>query len=461
MALPSPAREPAFCFMMVVWGEKYRRYFTDYCLPSLLAPDNIPCIANKADSRFAIATTREDWEALNRLDVFKALKTHIEPVFLELPPFADGDSKMLVMSSGHKKLSNYAFEAKSFGININPDSIYSDHTLSALQASARKGIKMVLYPGVRFELEGIVRELKARGMLDDPTRMTVPRRVAAGIGIRNPHPFTIACHWDNDCFFDFPVYNYIVDEKNTVMVFHTISMGPIMLNYGAIDIHRDEIFEKWTLDGDYAHSNFGHFDVYNEIEYVDDSDTFMVLGFTPKAEDNMVPVPVGRWPFRDLNKGLYLWRVYSDPVTDPLKKRLYLRQVVLHEGELGDVWRQVAQRDRSILDRYVLGAVTDPDVLAYEERYRIVQPVISPRAQRAAMRGADKALRAFNSLRAKILYSASGFWHRVGRLARRLKSYIRVLVRAAMLDRTEMARIARRIRITWQSLTGARDTETK
>src|SRR5262245_25223165 len=129
---------PAFCFMLVVWGERYRRYFSDYCLPSLLAPNNIPCIANKRDSKFAIATTPEDWAELTKLDVFKLLKSHIEPVLLELQPFtavdpemmemSSGHKKMLVMSSGHKKLSNCAFATRSFGININPDSIYSDCT---------------------------------------------------------------------------------------------------------------------------------------------------------------------------------------------------------------------------------------------------------------------------------------------------------------------------------------------
>src|SRR5262249_14902392 len=151
-----------------------------------------------------------DWAELNKLDVFRLLRSYIEPVLLELPPFTAADPKMMVMSSGHKQLSNYAFASKSFGININPDSIYSDGTVSALQASARNGVKLVLYPGVRFELEGVVAELKERGLLRERgTIITLPARTAAGIGIRNPHPFTIACYWDNNCFFEYPVYHYI------------------------------------------------------------------------------------------------------------------------------------------------------------------------------------------------------------------------------------------------------------
>ena len=181
--------DPAFCFMLVVWGERFRRYFSDYCLPSLLAPNNIPCISNKRESMFAIATTAEDWAELTKHDAFKLLKTHIRPVFMELPAFSPGDPKMVVMSTGHKRLSNHAFRNRSFGVNINPDSIYSDYTVSALQESARRDVKMVLYPGIRFEFEGVVDELTRLGFMNDVATISVPPRVAAGIGIRNPASF--------------------------------------------------------------------------------------------------------------------------------------------------------------------------------------------------------------------------------------------------------------------------------
>jgi tetratricopeptide (TPR) repeat protein len=155
------------------------------------------------------------------------------------------------------------------------------------------------------------------------------------------------------------------------MIAHTISMGPIMLNYAAIEVHRDEIFEKWTLDGDYAFSNFGHFDIYSQLEYITDSDSFMVLGFTPKNEEVPKPAPVGgpRF-FLDLVKGTHLWRVYSDAVADPLKKRLYVRQVVFHDGDLDEKWRALARRDRRILESNVVCRIDDKKILAYYWRYR-------------------------------------------------------------------------------------------
>jgi hypothetical protein len=156
-----------------------------------------------------------------------------------------------------------------------------------------------------------------------------------------------------------------------MMIVHTVSLGPLMLDYDALNEHRDETFDKWTLDGDYAHSNFGHFDLTNEIDYVDDSDRFKILSLTPRNEEGPPRVPVrGSGIIRDLNKGRHLWRVYTDPATDPLKKRLYLRRVVIHENDLGKEFERLAARDRKILDRFVVAAITDDDILAYDGRYQ-------------------------------------------------------------------------------------------
>ena len=371
--------------MVVVWGERYRGYFADYCLPSLLAPNNIPCIANKRDSRFAIATTVEDWAEISKLDLFKQLAEHIEPVFVEMPPVTGDMNKMLLMSQGHKRLSNYAFERKAFGININPDSIHSDHMVRHLQKSARDGKKMVLFPGLRFEMEGILADLKNEDCLNPGKPLTISPRKLARIALHNPHSFLKMCDWDSDTFFEYPVFHYIAGPNNDPMIIHTISMGPLMTDYGAIGSHSDDTFDKWTLDGDYAYSNFGHFDLVKEIEYVDDSDDFMIVSLTPRDEEcvPLKPVP-GAFFQKPFNKAKGLWRVYSDPVADPMKKRLYLRQVIFHGGRNGLRRALLSFRDKWILKTHVLTRIEDPDILRYAAEYGLTVNALdrAPQAMR-------------------------------------------------------------------------------
>ena len=60
----SPELARPFCFCVVVWGEQFRNYFLQYCLPSLLAPGNIPALAGERPAEYIIATTAEDWQAM-------------------------------------------------------------------------------------------------------------------------------------------------------------------------------------------------------------------------------------------------------------------------------------------------------------------------------------------------------------------------------------------------------------
>ena len=53
-----------FYFLLSLWGEKYRNYFVDRCLPTLLAPGNFPVLRAADGHRLLIATTRSDWEAM-------------------------------------------------------------------------------------------------------------------------------------------------------------------------------------------------------------------------------------------------------------------------------------------------------------------------------------------------------------------------------------------------------------
>ena len=53
-----------FYFVVVLWGERFRNYFLDLCLPTLLAPGNLPALATAQRSKFFIWTRPDDWAAI-------------------------------------------------------------------------------------------------------------------------------------------------------------------------------------------------------------------------------------------------------------------------------------------------------------------------------------------------------------------------------------------------------------
>ena len=74
-----------FCFMTQFWGERYRDYYVDYCLPSLLAPNNLPLLRAKDGHCFLIATPREDWDAIEHLPIIEKLRQFVTPTLVETP----------------------------------------------------------------------------------------------------------------------------------------------------------------------------------------------------------------------------------------------------------------------------------------------------------------------------------------------------------------------------------------
>src|SRR5437870_4404090 len=88
-----------FHFMVAFWGERYRDYFVDLFLPSMLAPNNLPLLQADDCHRLYAACTEEDWQAIKDLPIMQRVRRHAEPVWVKLsaqppdPPNADGHAR--------------------------------------------------------------------------------------------------------------------------------------------------------------------------------------------------------------------------------------------------------------------------------------------------------------------------------------------------------------------------------
>ena len=71
-AISSPAAlDRPFYFIVVLWGERFRKYFLDFCLASALSPGNIPALLASRRSKFLIATRPEDWAAMRETQMLR------------------------------------------------------------------------------------------------------------------------------------------------------------------------------------------------------------------------------------------------------------------------------------------------------------------------------------------------------------------------------------------------------
>src|SRR5208282_2286173 len=180
------------------WGERYRNYFVDLCLPSLLSPNNISLLRVEDGHCFLIATTREDWQAIEHLPIMERLRQHAMPTLIEIdlgiqsPTSADGEasakyaSVLQYLTPCLKKLLEAAYSARAYGFQLCPDTLFSDGIVASLLKYAQAGYHLVLCPALRQTEEAVLVDLQKRGLLPAMDRLsktgqalTIPPRLMA------------------------------------------------------------------------------------------------------------------------------------------------------------------------------------------------------------------------------------------------------------------------------------------
>ncbi len=349
-----------FHFNVVFWGDRFRRYLTDFCLPSLLSPNNIPCLGGGRRNRFIFCTTAEDQAALRRTPIFALLDRHIEPHFIEIPPAPPGLSGCEHMGVGHKLAAEMTHRERGYGVFLTPDLMMSDGSVTALERYARAGHRVVLSVALRFGEEplfqnltdmGIVREGESLSQAGRPLTVTGRQLVAAGI--RSFHSETQRYDWESPSFTDFPAACWWRVPGEDGIVVHSLSWCPLLVDYAAVDRHDTSTFDTWTLDADYVYRNFG--DVAG-IHVVTDSDEVMLVSWAPLADraqslsrSHLKSLPgVGRWL-----KGAILRGVVTSGTFDSLKRRIFFLSVRWHSSDLTPVWVETERRVMRTLRQYV------------------------------------------------------------------------------------------------------------
>lgn len=352
-----------FYFIVVCWGEKYTDFLCNLCIPALLAPGNIPALANRRDgthNKFLIATTDEDWARMEARPVFRALRAYVEPVKITIPPPPEGLSACIHMGLGHKFATQTAFEARAYAVLLTPDLMVSDGTMAAAQRHAVEGKQVVLTAALRFGEEPLFENLKAIGLPGPDDRLgdralplVATGRQFVDAGLKSFHSETLRYRWDVPYFSAFPVACWWPVPGENGIVVHCLSWAPLLVDYDAVVHHDSSMMDNWTIDGDYVYRNFGDSD---KIYICQDSDEMMLVSWAPLADREQSLEPRKGMSSRllgDWLRGVVLYETYYNAVFDPLKRRIFFMPVRWHANDLNGVWRAVEQRSIRILERYL------------------------------------------------------------------------------------------------------------
>jgi hypothetical protein len=361
----SAARAPLaspFYFIIVLWGERYRDYFLDYCLPSLLAPRNIPALDTARRSKFLICTRPDDWVAIKTTAIFRALESHLDPVYVEIPACPPGRSGCEHMNIGHKLACDMAFRDHGLALILTPDCMISDGTMAHVQDLARNGARLVLTAALRFGEEPFLGGLRSQGLISSESRrdsgqpLTITGRQMVHAAINGFHSETLSYEWDAPYLLPVtPAAWWRVPGEDGV-VLHSLSWAPLLIDYSAVKIHDTSTLDGWTIDGDYLYRNLG--DAQN-IHIVQDSDEIFLASWAPMADRSFVARPIalfngsiGRKLFKAV-KGLLFKSSFYSPVFDPIRRRAFGLTVRWHSRSLNQNWDAVEKQALDELQRWV------------------------------------------------------------------------------------------------------------
>lgn len=297
----SPSEPRPFWFWMVLWGEDFRSKFLDTCLPSLLAPGNLPAIAARRPANFVIATTAADWQAMNSTAIFAELKRHVTPIKLELPSASPDRPSWQRAVDGKKLCCEFLFAKKAYAIFINPDHLYADGSMRRLDELAQQGVEFVSNDAITsVEDAPFLRLLAESGLArrdGDIAPIAIAPRQLVGLAVRSMHRMWLALGWEAPYYWGLSPYAWWRVAGDQGMVGFCLGTEPTLCDYAAVRDHDSAVLDERGADGDYAVRNFAD---CTRFYCIRDSDEFYSVALDPPSYN--VP-PLLRQLLGGLSKG--------------------------------------------------------------------------------------------------------------------------------------------------------------
>jgi hypothetical protein len=354
-----------FYFMIPFWGPTYREYFVDLCLPSLLAPGNFPLLRAGDGHRILIATTKDDWTAIEHLPIIETMRRHVSPVILEIDPpvLTRPGSFDAIMQQNYcqKLLVEAAYDARAYACMLWPDTLLSDGLVAALQRWISEGYELVLFASLRHTQEEVLAELRARGILSVDTKhsttsraLTITPRVLTDISVRHLHPEVSVYEISDSRLPIYPAFFFSKVPGDRGIIIHTFNGQPILMNFAAIERHDVECLNHGIFEHVYVDRNFSSC----KVHFVRDSDEFGVLSLTPAAV-GVLPDPMIARRGRLRERLALLCRLRAAAIMQTSHNRHRLRRDLFrvpirwHPGDIDDVWHRQEKAFDVLIERAV------------------------------------------------------------------------------------------------------------
>lgn len=316
---------PPFHFIMVVWGERFTRFFLDIVLPSQLAPDGLPAMRHLDGALYRIYTTAADAVVIAGDPAFRRLSTAMAVDFTVITPGSEAllsVDRYAAMTAFHRNAVAAASEQDAYLVFLAPDAIFSAGAFAHIETRAELGDELVVIGGARAVIEDAVPLVGAHFRRSDGT-VSIPSRDLVRLMIDHPHPISRAMRWGSPEFrCDGASHLYWFSADNAAFVAHCWHLHPVLVRARPGSSSFSE-----TIDGDYVLRTVSDPERVHVIQASDDA---CVLEFSQRSHwAEVVGVPV---PFSE--ERMLAWVAVG---TNRFHRRFFERPILFRAHDASDV----------------------------------------------------------------------------------------------------------------------------
>lgn len=209
--------------IVAVWGTEFRQYLVNYCLPSLLAPDNLPLWCGIVRSRLVIYTLPQDAAWLQAQPLLSRVSQQLEVVYQPLDT-AHLNNRYDTINLCHQHAIRQACQYQQSLIFLSPDNIYAEGTLATILQASHKGHSGVLHFSPILNLEDVVQALPP---CDLAGALILSRTTVLQLVMRHMHYRTWIYSWNLDVLPQPSACLYWQQERQCVI--HAYHWHPLWL----------------------------------------------------------------------------------------------------------------------------------------------------------------------------------------------------------------------------------------
>lgn len=241
---------PLFHFIMVVWGQRFTRFFLDAVLPSQLAPDGLPGMRHLDGALYQIFTTAADAAVIAADPAFARLSALMRVSFTVVTPEAEpllmGD-RYAAMTAFHRRAVAEASVVGAYLVFLAPDAIFSAGTFAHIERRAELGDELVVIGGARAVIDEAAPVIEERFRRPDGT-VSIPSRDLVRLMMDHPHPISKSLRWGAPEFrCKEASHLYWFAKDNTAFVAHCWHLHPVLVRSSPGSSSFSD-----TIDGDYV-----------------------------------------------------------------------------------------------------------------------------------------------------------------------------------------------------------------